>query len=117
MFRCSPRGPPARASLTVSWIHPLPVRARMTMTRCRPMILLIAVGSPVLFAAEPGTLPFKPLPVPGGVAIVAFKAKDQAPKVKYHGEPVLTRRSATGWVAVVGIPLSAKAGRDTLDVD
>jgi murein DD-endopeptidase MepM/ murein hydrolase activator NlpD len=30
---------------------------------------------------------------------------------------VLTRRSAAGWVAVVGIPLNAKAGPDTLEVD
>jgi murein DD-endopeptidase MepM/ murein hydrolase activator NlpD len=37
--------------------------------------------------------------------------------VTYHGEPVLVRRSGTGWVAVVGVPLSAKAGRDQIEVD
>jgi murein DD-endopeptidase MepM/ murein hydrolase activator NlpD len=37
--------------------------------------------------------------------------------VAYHGEPVLTRQGASGWVAVVGIPLSAKPGQDTLEVD
>jgi murein DD-endopeptidase MepM/ murein hydrolase activator NlpD len=36
--------------------------------------------------------------------------------VTYHAEPVLVRRTAAGWQAVVGIPLSAKAGLDTIDV-
>jgi murein DD-endopeptidase MepM/ murein hydrolase activator NlpD len=40
-----------------------------------------------------------------------------APKATYHGEPVLVRPSGSGWVAVVGIPLSAKAGPDTVEVE
>ena len=85
---------------------------------CRPVVLLIAAaaGSGILGAASTA-LPFKPSPVPGGVVIVPIRGKDAPAKVTYHGEPVLTRRSAAGWVAVVGIPLSAKAGRDTLEVD
>lgn len=94
----------------------------MTMTRpCfagRPLVLLMALtagfGS---LSAEPTTLPFKPSPVPGGVAIIVIQGKDAAPKVTYHGEPVLTRRSGKGWQAVVGIPLSAKAGQDAIEVD
>ncbi len=39
------------------------------------------------------------------------------PKVSYRGEPVLTRRTPAGWVAVVGIPLSARAGQDRVEVD
>jgi murein DD-endopeptidase MepM/ murein hydrolase activator NlpD len=67
--------------------------------------------------AESAVLPFKPSPVPGGVTIISIHGKAQAPHVTYHGEPVLTRRSAKGWTAVVGIPLSAKPGQDAIEVD
>jgi len=67
--------------------------------------------------ATPGELPFKASPVPGGVALVAIRGGDQAPRVTYHGEPVLTRHSAKGWVAVVGLPLTAKAGAEAIEVD
>jgi len=92
------------------------------MIRCRvacgSLLLLIALATGVkIVGAEPNKLPFKPSPVPGGVAIIAIHGKDHLPKVTYRGEPVLTRRSATGWMAVVGIPLSAKPGQDAIDVD
>ncbi|MDR3682574.1 MAG: peptidoglycan DD-metalloendopeptidase family protein [Geothrix sp.] len=84
---------------------------------CRPLVLLVATAvSAATISAEPNKLPFKPSPVPGGVVIVPLQGQAQAPKVTYHGEPVLLRRRAAGWVAVVGIPLSAKAGRDFLEV-
>jgi murein DD-endopeptidase MepM/ murein hydrolase activator NlpD len=67
--------------------------------------------------AAPGSLPFKASPVPGGVAIIALPGKNPSPKVAYHGERVLTRQVATGWVAVVGIKLSAKPGQDMIEVD
>ena len=93
----------------------------MTMHRsflaCPSALLLIAVATGSgIFAAERSTLPVKPSPVPGGVAIIAIQGKDRAPKVTYRGEAVLTRRSGSGWVAVVGIPLSAKAGPDSIEV-
>jgi murein DD-endopeptidase MepM/ murein hydrolase activator NlpD len=92
------------------------------MNRCRAaggsLVLLIALATgPEIVGAESSKLPFKPSPVPGGVAVIPIHGKDQAPVVAYHGEPVLTRRSAAGWVAVVGIPLSAKLGQDAIDVD
>ena len=79
--------------------------------------MLIVAATSTLFGAEPVPLPFKPSPVPGGVAIVAIPGKSPAPKATYHGEPVLTRQSAKGWLAVVGIPLSAKPGPDSIEVD
>jgi len=89
----------------------------------RPVLTLLlalaagALGSGTLAGAE-STLPFKPLPVPGGVAVVPVQGKGTAaPKVTFRGEPVLTRRGAKGWVAVVGIPLSAKAGQESLEVE
>jgi murein DD-endopeptidase MepM/ murein hydrolase activator NlpD len=85
---------------------------------CRPVILLMALaGGAVVVGAESTVLPFRVSPVPGGVAIVSIPGKHHPPKASYRGEPVLTRHVATGWVAVVGIPLSAKPGPDTIEVD
>lgn len=64
-----------------------------------------------------GGLPFKASPVPGGVAVVAVPGQAHAPRVTYHGEPVLVRRTAEGWLAVVGIPLSASPGEDALEAE
>lgn len=64
---------------------------------------------PVMLAAAP----FKASPVPGGVVRVPVPG----PRAAYHGERVLVRKGARGWEAVVGIPLSAKPGRDTLDAE
>lgn len=95
----------------------------MFLSPARPLIrpllcLLTAALGPAALGAGEGSLPFKPSPVPGGVAVVAVpSSKAQPPKVTYHGEPVLTRRSARGWEAVVGLPLSAKPGRETIQVD
>ncbi len=80
-------------------------------------LFITAVTGSGMVGAVPNALPFKPSPVPGGVAIVHIKGRDQTPRVTYHGEPVLTRHGARGWVAVVGIPLSAKAGHEVLEVD
>ncbi len=40
-----------------------------------------------------------------------------APTATYLGERVLVRRTAQGWVAVVGIPLSVKPGSESLEAD
>ncbi|BDU74239.1 peptidoglycan DD-metalloendopeptidase family protein [Mesoterricola silvestris] len=65
----------------------------------------------LLLPAVLAALPFRASPVPGGVALVAVPG----PKASYHGEPVLVRKGARGWEAVVGIPLSAKPGPDQVD--
>jgi len=57
------------------------------------------------------------LPVPGGVVVVPIQGGKEAPKATYHGESLLVRRSGSGWVAVVGIPLSAKPGPDAVEVE
>lgn len=92
----------------------------MIMTRCAVLSRassLVSLGAVALPAVAAGRLPFKPLLVPGGVAILSLKGKDRPLKVQYHGEPVLIRHGATGWQAVVGIPLNAKPGEDSLEVD
>lgn len=84
----------------------------------RGIILMALAGTSFALAgAAPVRLPFKPSPVPGGVVVLALPGGSAAPKATYHGEPVLVRRSAKGWVAVVGIPLSAKAGRDAIEAE
>ncbi len=90
------------------------------MTRCLPAcrsaaVLMAMALSPGLTGAEPAGLPFKASPVPGGVAVIAIPGQAAAPRATYRGEPVLVRRGAKGWVAVVGIPLSAKPGRDAIE--
>src|SRR5512133_695815 len=89
----------------------------MTLARCCVVALLMVVATGrELTGAEPAPLPFKPSPVPGGVAVIALPGRGAAPTVTYRGEPVLVRRSARGWQAVVGIPLSAKPGREAIEV-
>lgn len=87
----------------------------MTMVRCHAAAVLLVAAGRGLVGGEPAPLPFKPSPVPGGVAILALPGGAGAPKATYRGEPVLVRRGAKGWVAVVGIPLSAKPGRDAIE--
>lgn len=83
----------------------------------RVVLLVAATTAMGVRGADPNPRPFTPSPVPGGVVIVAIKGKEALPKVTYHAEPALVRRTATGWQAVVGIPLSAKPGQDAIEVD
>ncbi|MGH8496740.1 MAG: peptidoglycan DD-metalloendopeptidase family protein [Gammaproteobacteria bacterium] len=58
------------------------------------------------------------LAVPGGIAIVAIPSTDVAPvNVRFQGTPVLTRRNADGWAAIVGIPLSTSPGRKLVEYE
>jgi murein DD-endopeptidase MepM/ murein hydrolase activator NlpD len=57
-------------------------------------------------------------PVPGGVAVVGLGNGGSKPAARYDGKPVLVvREDDQRWIAIVGIPLSVKAGRQSLDVD
>ena len=67
--------------------------------------------------AAPGALGFRPSPVAGGIAVVNLPATDEAPQVLFRGERVLVRRDGRGWLAMVGIPLSAKEGPAALEVN
>jgi murein DD-endopeptidase MepM/ murein hydrolase activator NlpD len=50
------------------------------------------------------------------VAVVPLGRGETAPKATYRGEPVLVRRTESGWVAVVGLPLSLEPGMQALEV-
>lgn len=77
---------------------------------------ILAASVSALPGAETGALPFKTSPVPGGVAMVELP-KGPEPAVTFHGERVLVRRRPAGWFAVVGIPLDAKPGQESIVVD
>jgi murein DD-endopeptidase MepM/ murein hydrolase activator NlpD len=49
-------------------------------------------------------------PVPGGVARIALGALDASPRARVGTDRVLVAREGGEWVALVGIPLAAKAG-------
>ncbi|MDF1588843.1 MAG: peptidoglycan DD-metalloendopeptidase family protein [Gammaproteobacteria bacterium] len=62
------------------------------------------------------TLP-KQSAVPGGVVIVALGDATMAkPKVTYNGKNVMVVEKDQQWLAVVGVSLSAKVGKQTLEV-
>ena len=53
--------------------------------------------------------------VPGGVIIIPIDAAlDSKPSVEYNKQQVMVLKQQQKWLAVVGIPLTAKIGRQTL---
>jgi murein DD-endopeptidase MepM/ murein hydrolase activator NlpD len=54
--------------------------------------------------------------VPGGVATLALGASPTRPQAFASGVPVMVIGDASGWVAVLGIPLSAKPGSGVIQV-
>ena len=57
-------------------------------------------------------------PVPGGVAVIALGDGPRAPQVRYQGNPALViREDGQRWIAIVGIPLSVKAGTQQIEAD
>ncbi|MCW0206687.1 MAG: peptidoglycan DD-metalloendopeptidase family protein [Achromobacter sp.] len=56
-------------------------------------------------------------PVPGGVAVLGLGDAERAPEVTFQGRRVLVvREEGRQWIAVVGIPLSAKSGEQQVSV-
>ncbi|MFD4841439.1 peptidoglycan DD-metalloendopeptidase family protein [Achromobacter sp. NPDC058515] len=56
-------------------------------------------------------------PVPGGVAVLNLGDADRAPEVAFLGRRVLVvREEGRQWIAVVGIPLTVKPGRQQAEV-
>ena len=80
----------------------------------RLIALLIGILlTPSLLAGE---LP-RNAPVPGGVAVVDFKAPaDVIPTARYDKRPVLVQPSEDGYRALVGLPLDASEGEHHLQV-
>jgi len=75
--------------------------------------LLAALFVPLAAIAE---LP-RSSPVPGGIAIVAVAPESSPmPQVRFQDQRVLVTRADGAWRAVVGLPLSLKAGKHQISV-
>lgn len=55
-------------------------------------------------------------PVPGGVAVLDLGQGAGAPQAFYDDKPVLVVREQANWRAIVGLPLSAKPGAQSIQV-
>lgn len=56
-------------------------------------------------------------PVPGGVAVVQLGQDAAVPSASYQGKPVLVvREEGRDWIAIVGIPLTTRAGNQQIVV-
>ena len=88
---------------------------RRSFLLAAPALLLVP---PALLLARPAFAAKRkpPVAVPGGVARVTLAAGDPAPKAHLDGNRLLVRREKNEWVALAGVPLSAKVG-STLKVE
>ncbi|MDH5358097.1 MAG: peptidoglycan DD-metalloendopeptidase family protein [Gammaproteobacteria bacterium] len=78
--------------------------------------VLLALGLLMSFSVSAMTLP-RQSAVPGGVVIVPLVSDATAtkkPLVKYNNRRVTVVKQQQQWMAVVGIPLAAKAGKHSL---
>jgi murein DD-endopeptidase MepM/ murein hydrolase activator NlpD len=73
------------------------------------LLATVAASSALPGRARADGLP-RPASVPGGVAIVNLGPEPSSPFARFEGERVMVTGDASGWYAVVGIPLDAKAG-------
>ncbi|KAB2967634.1 M23 family metallopeptidase [Zoogloea sp.] len=68
-------------------------------------------------AAFPALADLRPAPVPGGVAsVVVAPAGQERPEARFAGKPVLLRKQADGWHALVGLPLDTPPGEQVLEI-
>lgn len=78
------------------------------------------LGAILLLTSLAAAAQSDPLPtlaaVPGGVTTVPLGEAASAPDVRYRGNKVMVLRTQDEWVALVGIPLSVKPGRERLQV-
>ncbi len=78
--------------------------------------VLVLAGS-ILGIASAAAEPLPQVePAPGGVALVPLGDGASAPEVRYRGHRVMVLREQDQWLALVGIPLSAKPGRERIEV-
>ncbi|MCQ4272653.1 peptidoglycan DD-metalloendopeptidase family protein [Pseudomonas kuykendallii] len=83
----------------------------------RPLLMLFALILALPVQAEGFVSRLLNKPVPGGVAVVPLGEQAQAPRASYLGKPVLVVKEDNRWIAIVGIPLSAKPGAQSLRLE
>lgn len=67
-------------------------------------------------AAAAQELP-RTLPVPGGIAVIDLGESPTKPAASYGSKKVMVKKKGNSWVALVGLPLSAKPGMHTLSLE
>ena len=83
----------------------------------RPFCLLIATLLALPVHAEGFISRTLNKPVPGGVAVVPLGQDAAVPTATFQGKPVLVvREEGRDWIAIVGIPLTTKAGSQQIVV-
>lgn len=82
----------------------------------RLLTFALLLLSALLPASPALPAPDAPAAAPGGVARVRLGAADPSPQAYLDGRRLMVRRERGEWVALAGIPLSAKAGT-TLQVE
>ncbi len=92
----------------------------MTKRPLRPFIRVLSILIACLListVASANIELFKHSPVPGGIAVVPLAMSgDTKPTVSFNKKTVAVMQRGNDWVAVVGIPLSTKAGDHSLAV-
>jgi len=73
------------------------------------LLSTVAASTALPGRARANRLP-RPASVPGGVAVVNLGPEPSPPLARFESERVMVAGDASGWYAVVGIPLDAKAG-------
>ena len=97
-------------------LRPSPRHARSALACVLAAAALCAAAPWQRAAAASPHLPVAS-PVPGGIAVVELGAADGAPpNASRAGERVLVVADAGRWYAVVGIPLAASPGTESLEV-
>lgn len=84
------------------------------------LLAACCVGAPAWSADGGPAASFLPVQslVPGGIAIVPIDGATQMPpRATFNGAPVMVVRDSARWVAVLGIPLSAKPGKISLAIE
>lgn len=87
---------------------------KLLTLRCLVVVLLTCAGT--VYAARLQQIP-RAEAVPGGVALVPLPAWQSMPTVYYKQQRVMVVSDEAGWIALVGLPLSTKAGTHSLHVE
>ena len=87
----------------------------MTLRRLIALLIFATLALPV--QAEGFITRLLNKPVPGGVAVVTLPEQADAPRAKYRDQPLLViREDGKRWIAIAGIPLTAKPGTDHIEL-
>lgn len=87
----------------------------MTLRRLLALLIFATLALPA--QAEGFITRLLNKPVPGGVAVVTLPEQADAPRAEYRDQPLLViREDGKRWIAIAGIPLTAKPGTDHIEL-